>query len=766
MIDLAKELELRARLRAFDFESHIMQPGLLAPPIVCGSLADAEPGAERVMLKTEALDALEALLRSNATIAGAHLAFDFGLAAAEDPARFVRLIFAKYDREEVFDVLIGYALLAIARGHMLADPVTGKPIQKWNAKKKRLTQAKRYNLEIVTRLLLGRTDAKENDEYRLRYHELEPLPLSQWPAEAVQYPRDDVRNTWDDAAELIRQGVNLGQVTGKPFSHMTHQARAAWAMQLACIWGHRTDPAVVEEIAADIEAKHAANVERFKDSGFIDPATGKEREPAIKRAVILAYGGGAPCAECSGKGKGKVPSPKTGNPINCKPCGGSGLAVPDAVPKTDTGGVSTSRDTLAESGDDTLEAYAGVSEVEKLRDTYIPFLRQGVNVPITLDANVLVESGRASYDGLIQLLPRKGRIREAFVARRREFVKNLPPHVTDQVLCSVDYAAVELSTLAQVCLWVLGWSRLAEAINSGVEPHALFAAKMIGTTYEELRARIKAGDVVAKDARQMAKAANFGFPGFMGGAKLAITKRKEGLRFCIAAGVAPPCPKCDGMIGITTCRTCYGRGALCGLEKVTEWGKRNKRKIPPTCKTCIVIASDLRLQYLAMWEEMGDYFDWIQGLDGFRENLAVMDSPGTGYLRGGMGSNAANHPFQHLASAGAKHALYLVSREAYTDENSPLYGVRPKVFAHDEVISEGDEATAHEWGYRKAAIMVAGMREFVPDVKVSAEPAIMVRWYKDAETVHDERGRLAIWRPKKKDGGAKKLERYVQRGTA
>jgi hypothetical protein len=39
------------------------------------------------------------------------------------------------------------------------------------------------------------------------------------------------------------------------------------------------------------------------------------------------------------------------------------------------------------------------------------------------------------------------------------------------------------------------------------------------------------------------------------------------------------------------------------------------------------------------------------------------------------------------------------------------------------------------------------MREFVPDVHVAAEPALMRRWFKEAETVKDPSGRLVTWEP-------------------
>lgn len=324
------------------------------------------------------------------------------------------------------------------------------------------------------------------------------------------------------------------------------------------------------------------------------------------------------------------------------------------------------------------------------------------------------------------------------------------------IYCSVDYNALELSTLAQVCLVVVGHSALADAINSGVDVHALFASKIAATPYEEFKKKLDAKDPIARDQRQMTKAANFGFPGMMGAGKFVLAKRKEGLRLCIAARIAPPCDACDGWIGVKTCRKCYGRGALCGLEKVTTW---KKREIQPTCLECLKTAESLRNAWFEMWPEIREYFTWVTGIDGIQDQQGTMVSPITGWIRGGLhASSGANHPFQHLASCGAKDALYEVTKEAYTDPRSPLWGTRIGVFAHDELFSEMFEHNAHEAAMRKRDIMIRSMKNYVPDVRVGAEPALMRRWLKDAEPVYVN-GRLVPWEPPPKK--EKQKERYA-----
>ena len=41
--------------------------------------------------------------------------------------------------------------------------------------------------------------------------------------------------------------------------------------------------------------------------------------------------------------------------------------------------------------------------------------------------------------------------------------------------------------------------------------------------------------------------------------------------------------------------------------------------------------------------------------------------------------------------------------------------------------------------------MVRTMQEYIPDVPVEAEPALMRRWHKDAAPVYDTAGKLLVW---------------------
>jgi hypothetical protein len=98
-----------------------------------------------------------------------------------------------------------------------------------------------------------------------------------------------------------------------------------------------------------------------------------------------------------------------------------------------------------------------------------------------------------------------------------------------------------------------------------------------------------------------------------------------------------------------------------------------------------------------------------------------------------------NTVFQGLAADGAKLAMWLLWREGYRIVN----------FVHDEFLIEvpqdSDLKAAAEEIRR---LMIQGMREVVPDVRIDVSYAATNRWHKDAEAVYDAAGeRLLLWRP-------------------
>lgn len=117
--------------------------------------------------------------------------------------------------------------------------------------------------------------------------------------------------------------------------------------------------------------------------------------------------------------------------------------------------------------------------------------------------------------------------------------------------------------------------------------------------------------------------------------------------------------------------------------------------------------------------------------------------------RGDIGfTDGANGFFQGLAADTAKDAGFLLAEACYIDEKSPLFGSRPWNMVHDEFLFEVPIDRAHEAAWSANKIMEDTGKRWMPDCPPRSVPALMEAWYKDAEDVYDENGRLTVWRPK------------------
>jgi hypothetical protein len=280
------------------------------------------------------------------------------------------------------------------------------------------------------------------------------------------------------------------------------------------------------------------------------------------------------------------------------------------------------------------------------------------------------------------------------------------------VYFSADYDGLELRTFSQVAIHMFGFSDMGKALNEGQDVHLRVGASLLKTTYDDAKARRKAGEKAVDLSRQSGKIGNFGYLGGMGHKKFRLSARKQ-------------------------------YGVLMTDEEALDI----KHAIYDTW-------SEVRPyhQEASMRAKSGD--DWLE-------------SPGTGFIRGGLQyTTFCNHPFQHLAAAAATNALYLVSKHCYTRQPcakcdgaangcercrachgpgiSPMFGARVVNFVHDEIIGECCEPWGHEVASELADLMVRGASEYLPDVPATCEGQLMRFWSKDAEPLVFG-GRIQAW---------------------
>lgn len=369
------------------------------------------------------------------------------------------------------------------------------------------------------------------------------------------------------------------------------------------------------------------------------------------------------------------------------------------APKTDKGAIQTSEEVLE--AIPALSDYIESKGAAKIVSTYLPILEAGTQYPVTSRPIPVVGTGRTAWqDPNLQNPPRAGDFRACFTAR------------PGRVYSSTDYNQIELAAVAQVELWWFGTSRMAEVINAGQDCHTMLAAEIATQeegrryTYEEARHLIK--DVKAEQwagpqgYRQLAKIGNFGFNGGLG-AKSFVPYAKQ-------------------------------YGAILTEDKATI----------------------IRNAWLTTFPQKRDYFNRIAYHTRAGERFTVVH-PVTNRQRADVGyTDGCNSYFQGLTADGAKAGLYaLWARILRAEAGAPmdprdtsLVGVRPWLMLHDEILAEGPEDTAWLWGPRIAEVMIEEMKAYIPDVRVSAETALMRRWYKKADPVYVD-GRLVPWEPTK-----------------
>lgn len=169
------------------------------------------------------------------------------------------------------------------------------------------------------------------------------------------------------------------------------------------------------------------------------------------------------------------------------------VGVSNLLPSTETGVLSSKADDLQPFRSiPFINSYLEYQSLEKAA-SFVSGITGSVVHP---RYNLLVNTGRTSCSKPnFQQLPKFGGIREMFIPTNEE-----------DTFIITDYAAIELSTLAQVAYDQYGYSVMMNQINDGVDLHKYYASVMNGCTIEE----------VTKQQRQEAKAANFGFPGGLG----------------------------------------------------------------------------------------------------------------------------------------------------------------------------------------------------------------------------------------------------------
>lgn len=478
---------------------------------------------------------------------------------------------------------------------------------------------KKYGIEI-----------DKNDEWRLRYGELIDTPISCWPRPAVRYA------SWDVAHPLkIFRLQNEQDPTNSILFDAPHQSRAALALyDQHPITGMRTDFAQVGAMERKLQQQVWGLQNELLHTGLLSWAK-KAGQPYLKRNQKEAKRLLVEFATQTGQ--------------------------LDRIVETKTG-PSLSQEALGEfdmEGDHPIVKFRELGSRQVLLSKLEPYKSPVVRASYS----PLLATGRVSQ-GSPNLMnqPKEEGFRECFIPRDG-FVYGV-----------TDWAAVELCTLAQICLDEIGWSRLAELINSGVDPHVGTAISIDPSlsfaTFDKKIAH-------HNDMRQLAKAANFGFPGMLGPAKF-MTYAKNNY----------------GVKGLT-------------IERSRHVKRSWQNALP----------------------EMRSYQKWVESKRVSKDYYRIVQ-PRSGRVRMALGLNAAaNTSFQGLQGDVSKLAMWWLFKAKH-DPKTPFYGCQPVLFVHDEIVTEMPIDRAEEALAFQDHIMIAALRHYCPDIKGKVESHTMDRYKK------------------------------------
>ena len=665
-------------LLGLDSETWPIRPGLQAPPVVCGQISTlrpevfgGSPSPGQVLAAGDYRARLTAALSDGSTvIVGHNVAFDMLAAGATWPD-LLPAIFEAYASDRITCTMIREKLGRIALG-------TADAIDKSEGGYSLLGCLERHEIPHHYRTEGGH----KSEAWRTGYHRLIGIPISDWPADAIRYAREDAEaplRLWAKQAEAFgRRGWLADEY---------RQSRASFMLSLVSARGFKVDPRSLAAFEGELARERPALVDRMRAGGVLRSNGTKDTKVAKARMVRACEALAFP-VPLTDTGKDKVKE---------------GMSHAEAV---EAGYVSMTAEAteLASAGDVQIDPVTG--ERHSVLGDWSKFvslttltgrcarLRRSLGQSIQSRYDVLKATGRTSVRGAtlkpgqealawgdqVQNPNRAPGVREAYVPR------------PGYLLASVDFGAAELHTFAQVCTDLGLRSRLAEVLRSGKDAHLAFGAAIRGWTYDwskehknhpEFKALIKA-------ARQGAKAANFGFPGGLG---------VEKFRLYAAATY----------------------GVILTVQEATE----------------------LRDQWFAFYPEAREYFAIITRIV---DAGIPLRHPRSDRFRGRVRfTSGCNSLFQGLAGDMAKHAGFQIARAMYVDRGSVLFGSRNVAFVHDEFLAEVPEDRASECAEEIARIMGEAGDVWTPVAPCRAEPALSRRWRKSAEPVRGSDGRLIAY---------------------
>jgi DNA polymerase I-like protein with 3'-5' exonuclease and polymerase domains len=639
---------------AIDFETYLIGDGAVFPKPICLSAYDGQQTL--LMNREDAREWLKGKLNSELFIAH-NAVFECGVIVTHYPELCDKL-FDALDNGLIYCTKINEALWNIQRD---------KQIHK-------LTLAGLVEYYFQKDISSSKTNP---DAWRLRYSELDGIPIEQWPIEASQYAIDD--SIW---AYKVYQNQ-------KPIKKDLALKSAVY-LNLMGAQGMQVNKERVLKLESEIWEYLTPRYDYLVKEGFCDYIL-HQKQPRKQIKKLKEY----------------IES------------------LHLDLMHTDKGGTATSGEALAfylaQKDNVILKSFSELSRYEKILTAYINHLKGAER--IYTQYSTTKNTGRTSSSSSklfssinIQQIPRK-------VADVTYDVRNCFIPKKGFKICSIDYSGLELCSAAHQLYSTVGFSFMRKALNEGDKPtdmHSRLAAKIKKVSYEDFM--LHKSEPEYKDARQKAKPINLGFPGGIGydtmrhlmwrdGIKtsfqvLETARNKNELYYYLTNLAAPDIRiqrRGKNEYALVQDELVVLKRYIYDLYPELEQFLKEKHNDFLTGKTKLI------KNEFGEWEEEPMY---MYDCYGFKRDNCTYTALCNGLL------------MQTPAAIGAQKAVNKLYRTFHRNDN-----IIPHAFIHDEVVFEVAEGRT-DLIEQAANIMIEEMQTVLTSVRIAVEASMSDYWQK------------------------------------
>lgn len=718
----------------FDFETHPIGPGSMAPPPVAGAFSKSRSlNRTQILVRgDEMFERLRTMYRDEHHV-GQNVAYDNVVTLYHYP-ELIPLIFDAYHEKRVHDVAINEGLYNLS---VIGEIGSG---EKRESLAHLAELAHKYKGLDISAMKSG------SGSWRVRYHELDGIALEHWPPEARDYLQQDA---W--LAREIRMEQEDSPV------EWLHTA-AAFCYRLMTVRGLKIDRKRTRWLWDKVERELAPeSLPLLYEHGIIIPAQGPTPHAGGHRVHVVGCSKKKHLCSCPVKMNAPQPERLAKNealvPRVMRACAENNLEVPMTDPSESypNGQVKVDEETIhmLAGFDPVLRQYHFRMASDKLRTSYFPAMcwpygSREVAPVMYPGYEPLKKTGRGSSRGNSKESARKSPplTVSANIQQADPRMRSCYRPRKGYAYLECDFRAIDLVNLAQTVFTMFGENRLTDHVNDGVDLHAFFATaiafkkdpyfakKIRGMTDDDAYAYFKAlesaphKDGCTQDTREAGNKCGEGGCFYTMWRDLA---KKAGLAFAGGMGI-------DTLIALLA--------------------RELHMKLTPA------EAKSIKKTWLQVYPVMRRYLDWAaHNVDNNASgdfNKYYVSPLGMRRTKCSYTECANGNALQSPAAEGMKLAMFLVTRECYDPtKKSVMFGSFPVINMHDALVTEvplgKGPKHADRVARRQEALMVQGQKVICPDVEVNAKPVLTTRWVKEArQTVQD--GLIVPWQWTPKEG--------------